>query len=1073
MVGKRFAGAVLALAWCGVARANDKPAIAPPPAWVTPLGLPAEDGQPGGSAVSILVNDQQAQLAPDGVTTYSEIAYRIETPQGLAAGSVSVPWNPDLDTFTVHKLHIIRAGRVIDVLATQSFTVIRRETNLERATLDGRLTATIQPDGLQVGDVIDFAASIRHHDPALGRHVEALFAFGAEARTAAARLTAHWPDGLAVRWQARPGLPAVAEHAGPGGREAGFAVQPLAPLTLPKGAPLRYATVRQAEFTDLRDWAAAAAILEPAFTKASALAPGGALAAEAARIAAASRDPKARATAALALVQDQVRYVAILLADGGLVPVAADVSWARRYGDCKGKTVLLLGLLHALGVDATPVLVSARGGDGLDRRLPMLGLFDHVLVRATIAGRTYWLDGTRQGDRDLDAIETPAFHWGLPLLPAGATLVPIMPEPPTRPFQVTAVRLDARAGLGKPAPAHVETRFRGDPATAVRLAIEALPAEKRDAELRQYWRNEYAFITPDAVKATFDAATGEETLTLDGTATLDWSGGGYETDGTAIGYTADFTREPGLDRDAPFAVAFPTFTRTTETILLPDNGRGFSLDDAAFDRTIAGVAYHRAGELKGGTVTLERTVRSVATEFPASEAAAAQATLTALGRKAVYVRPPAAGTPAPAPTPTQTPANGLETVDALVRAGHGDEALAAFNKTPAAYRDTAAFHGARGGVLAALGRQAEARAELDRAVALAPRDPGFLDLRGQLALADGDRDQALSDAAMVIALAPDRGEGYWLRARVYAQGGSNERARADAEQAIAHGSANPDVYLLLANALRNLGREDDSLAVAGRLVAAASASDYAHVVAGAIYGRFHRDADARREFDRAIAIQPSAAAYLTRLEYRPADDLAGRQADIDAARRLEPDNIAVAEQQAKLDDRAGRYPQAITAWTALLARRPEGASVLVARGVDYARTGQPRLADADFAAARAMRKGPAMLNELCWAKATANVALASALSDCDEAIALSPDYAPVLDSRAFVLTRMGRWDEAVAAYDRALAISPASAASMFGRAVAHAGRGDAAAAAADRAAAVKHDPEVEREFAGYGVTLKR
>ena len=32
--------------------------------------------------------------------------------------------------------------------------------------------------------------------------------------------------------------------------------------------------------------------------------------------------------------------------------------------------------------------------DGADARLPNAGLFDHVLVRATINGETWWLDGT-------------------------------------------------------------------------------------------------------------------------------------------------------------------------------------------------------------------------------------------------------------------------------------------------------------------------------------------------------------------------------------------------------------------------------------------------------------------------------------------------------------------------------------------------------------------------------------------------------------------------------------------------------------------------------------------------------
>src|SRR5262249_17325845 len=149
----------------------------------------------------------------------------------------------------------------------------------------------------------------------------------------------------------------------------------------------------------------------------------GPLHAEIERIRAASPDPVLRAEAALTLVQDHIRYVALAMGDAGLIPADAQTTWARRFGDCKGKTALLLGILHAFNIEAEPVLVSTIFGDGLDQHVAMIGLFNHVLVRATINGRTYWLDGTRTGDTHLDDIMTPNFGWGLPVEAGGATLV--------------------------------------------------------------------------------------------------------------------------------------------------------------------------------------------------------------------------------------------------------------------------------------------------------------------------------------------------------------------------------------------------------------------------------------------------------------------------------------------------------------------------------------------------------------------------------------------------------------------------------------------------------------------------
>ena len=107
---------------------------------------------------------------------------------------------------------------------------------------------------------------------------------------------------------------------------------------------------------------------------------------------------------------------------------------------------------------------------------------------------------------------------------------------------------------------------------------------------------------------------------------------------------------------------------------------------------------------------------------------------------------------------------------------------------------------------------------------------------------------------------------------------------------------------------------------------------------------------------------------------------------------------------------------------------------------------------------------------MCWEKATAGVALESALADCDAALAKSPDVAAYLDSRAFVMLRLGRLDEAIAGYTRAIHAAPRQAASLYGRGVAWSRKGDKAQAAADQAAALKIDANVRTEFETYGVT---
>src|SRR5690606_29278685 len=118
-----------------------------------------------------------------------------------------------------------------------------------------------------------------------------------------------------------------------------------------------------AEYSDFASWPAVSQRFHPLFAQASTLAADSPLHAEAARIAAAHEGKLARAQAALELVQQQVRYIYVGLNGGNFVPAGADETWSRRYGDCKGKTALLLALLRELGIEAEAVLVNNTGLD--------------------------------------------------------------------------------------------------------------------------------------------------------------------------------------------------------------------------------------------------------------------------------------------------------------------------------------------------------------------------------------------------------------------------------------------------------------------------------------------------------------------------------------------------------------------------------------------------------------------------------------------------------------------------------------------------------------------------------------
>ena len=1076
----RIGWLVPALCIASPAFANDKPAVGPAPSWVKVIDAPPPDTNTKSLPVAVLLSDQQVRFEPGRQTVYSETIFKVQTPQGLSAGNISIPWRPDTDTITVHKLVIHRGDKLIDVIAAgQTFTVIRREPNLESATLDGVLTANIQPEGLQVGDTIDLAISVSSSDPVFKGHVELLTGEWNKVPIGRAHLSAQWPSSIKMRLRESAAFDQLKPIKHGDLTTLEYTADNLKPLDPPRGAPARYQVGRAIEMSDFSSWAELGALMAPLYEKAAVAKSEGGLSQEIAHIRQMSSDPKVRAEAALALVQDRVRYVALAMGAGGLVPADADATWGRRYGDCKAKTALLLAILHALDIRAEPVAVNAFGGDGIDQRLPMVGLFNHVLVRATIGGSSYWLDGTRSGDSSLDRLVTPYFGWGLPLVTNGGALARMVPAPRVEPDVSVTVQVDARAGVMIPAPIHVEMVFAGDAAIGFNQGLSTLDPETRDRFLKEFWRKNYDFVEVKANNVTFDTKTAKAVLAMDGMATLDWKKGYYQLEDLTLGYKADFTRDPGPDRDAPFEVDYPSFRAVKETILLPPSWNGHVAVTTDVDQTIAGVEYFRRSTLANNVFIVALRAHAIAPEFPAKDAAAAQAALRNLAETAVSLRMPSNYTPTPkeigvAMTQTPTSAEGfVGRGNGLLNLGRFDEAIKDFSAALELNPKNVWALDDRAIARAWKGDYADADRDVLAAAALEPHNLIAVRARGFIAERQGKSDDAIASYTLALGIEPSDSFSLAHRALAYHAAGKDDAALADAANVIKTSPAAIDMYLLRANIFRNSGRKAAALTEAAALTSANADDAYAQTVAGAIYSTFHMDSEAINAYDRAIAIKPEPYIYLDRSERRPKRDVAGRRADIDAALKLDPGSRDALLAKASLASEVGDFPNAIAAYSGVIEKEPGSVKALVERGVAYFRKGDVTAATKDFDQARARASNPVLLNNLCWEKAIAGIALESALNDCDAALGPNPTIGGFLDSRGLVKLRLGRFDDAIADYTKALAINPHMAGSRFGRGIAYLRKGDTKAGAADIAAAMSEDIDVEAAFLRYGISAPK
>ncbi len=787
----------LALMWAAPAVASDTLVYGRPAAWVKPQPYAPSSGGEASDAARLALQDYQVRIGAAGTETFLHTVVELRTTQALALANLALGWDPATDELTIHQVLLHRGETVIDVLGRGDvFTILRRESRLEAAMLDGRLTATLQVEGVQVGDYLEVAYTTRHKDPVLQGRAEAMVSLN-RGRVGHLYLRQTWSDDRPVRWVGTGQLatPKVTRT----GQETELLVDlkdvktPDAP---PASAPPRFNSAGRLSATEFKDWGDIATVMAPMYDRAGQLAPDSPLRAEVAKIAAASSDPRKRATAALRLVEEQVRYLYLGMNLGGYTPAAADATWTRRFGDCKGKSVLLAALLRELGIEADVVFVSTVIGDGLDAQLPLIEAFDHAIVRARIDGKTYWLDGTRQGDRNIDSLVPPAYRWALPIR-AGAMLEPILVPPLERPLVESLVQIDATAGLDAPAPIKGEIIMRGDLSLVMAFGLKSLSADKLDEALKGLWSDLPWNVTPVTVGWSVDEATGDVRLTMEGAADLDWSPERgarprrWQMSELTVGWRPDMKREPGPDAEAPYATESPKFDLDRMVVTLPRGGVGFRFTGGDVNQTVAGFELKRTMTLKDGVFTGMSSQRALASEIPFADKAAAETGLTALSGS-VYMEAPRGYKRTPAELEIEAARTGTtffeyaNRADALFELGRVDKAIATLDAGVARDKDLAGAYNVRCWLLGRANRDLpKGLADCEKALSLRPDTPSYLDSRALIYFRMGQFDRAISDYDAALERSPELSASLFMRGVTKRRLGRTEEGDDDIATAIA------------------------------------------------------------------------------------------------------------------------------------------------------------------------------------------------------------------------------------------------------------------------------------------------
>lgn len=602
---------------------DDEIAVGPPPKWASPSEpMPVPDDARG--PIFVRQQDVQMHLDRNGQKLFLASRFHLADTSALQLGNVSLSWNPAAGSPIIHAVKVHRAGTARDVLASTKFEVLRREDQLETAIIDGMLTATLRVPDLRVGDDLELAYTLPAQDPTLLSESSGFLYLAPVPPPGRLQLRLSWDSGQ------EPTIRATPDMEGQVKREAlsvSMSGDNLPAQNPPKDAPPRYSWQRLIEFSDFSDWQGVSRRIAPLFTKAATLSADSAIKQEAATIAAGNSDQMNRASAALKLVQQQVRYVFVGLAQGGITPASAEETWQRRYGDCKGKTVLLLALLKELGIPAEAVLVSNAGSDdGMAQRLPNPFWFDHVLVRAQIDGQTYWLDGTLPHHYRPSLAAVMPYRAALPLDAQGKGLEAIGWQAANKPTELALYEIDARAGFDEPAKIRSVTIKRGPDALVEYHQFSAISDNQLETSIRQEFEGSTGWNTVDKVKWRFDSKELASIFEIEGTGPINWDNDGGKSRSLSLpggGFSPPDRRQRG--GSAGLAVPFyikPDFDCRATTVRLPSAtaAKDWSFN-SAFDTVMYGMTFRRSFEKRDGAIRMIRSSRTLQVELDPEVAA--------------------------------------------------------------------------------------------------------------------------------------------------------------------------------------------------------------------------------------------------------------------------------------------------------------------------------------------------------------------------------------------------------------------------------------------------------------------
>jgi len=609
--------------------------IAPPPDWVVPTTVDLNTPPPGtdtngGISEGVYYRLVERQVHAERKEFYFHYVDEFLTTAGLQEnGKVSIDFDPAYQTLRLHTVILHRNGKKIDAFDSESVRLLRPESELDDDLINGHTELLLLLPGARVGDVLEYSYTLTGENPFFGNIFVDEIPLQWETRVGEVRYRLLKSPQRTVKWKNHRAEIGPIQTLTPEGLDEWLwsATNTPAALKEPQ-TPNWYLPYAFVQLSGFSDWNEVARLGVKYYDFSSTpLSPE--LAEEVADIKATYSNLEDRALAAVRLAQNSIRYLGIEEGRSAFCPAPPNLTFSRRYGDCKDKAVLLSRVLGEMGISCTPVYINLDETQRDFAWLPSPLAFDHVIVRIDLDdGSPIWVDPTlsNQGGK-LRNLNPGRLSSGLAIDKEASALITIDRASPAQDLATMEITETFSVGdVGEPSFLEVTTVYRDEEADSVRDYFETTNPDVAQRSHIASYRDDFPDLNVAELLTLEDdfadnVLTVNESYRSEDLWTADADDDGY--------YSIQFFFDPirnslnpptHLQRTMPLNIEGPHHIIQRIVIKLPEHTE-WQFDDEDHFIEDNGLRFERSVRQRGHTLTVEATFRTVADHLPAAQTA--------------------------------------------------------------------------------------------------------------------------------------------------------------------------------------------------------------------------------------------------------------------------------------------------------------------------------------------------------------------------------------------------------------------------------------------------------------------